>query len=105
MAKQMMPGAKPGEKTSETEFESLKRRIHSKLVDKLDLTKVGEMDNDVLRREIRMVIEHLSDAESALLNRAERERLVEEVLDETFGFGPLEMLLKDPLISDILING
>jgi pilus assembly protein CpaF len=105
MAKQMMPGSKPGEKTSESEFESLKRRIHSKLVDKLDLTKVGEMDNDVLRREIRMVIEHLSDAESALLNRAERERLVEEVLDETFGFGPLEMLLKDPLISDILING
>jgi len=105
MAKQMMPGAKPGDKTSETEFESLKRRIHSKLVDKLDLTKVGEMDNDVLRREIRMVIEHLSDAESALLNRAERERLVEEVLDETFGFGPLELLLKDPLISDILING
>jgi pilus assembly protein CpaF len=105
MAKQMMPGAKPGEKTSETEFETLKRRIHSKLVDKLDLSKVGEMDNDVLRREIRMVIEHLSDAESALLNRAERERLVEEVLDETFGFGPLEMLLKDPLISDILING
>jgi pilus assembly protein CpaF len=105
MAKTMMPTGKPGEKTSESEFESLKRRIHSKLVDKLDLTKVGEMDNEVLRREIRMVIEHLSDAESALLNRAERERLVEEVLDETFGFGPLELLLKDPLISDILING
>ena len=52
-----------------------------------------------------MVIEHLSDAENTLLNRAERERLVEEVLDETFGFGPLELLLKDPLISDILING
>jgi pilus assembly protein CpaF len=63
------------------------------------------MDNDVLRREIRMVIEHLSDAENTLLNRAERERLVEEVLDETFGFGPLELLLKDPLVTDILING
>jgi pilus assembly protein CpaF len=104
-AKTMITGGKPGDKTSESEFETLKRRIHSKLVDKLDLTKVGEMDNEVLRREIRMVIEHLSDAESALLNRAERERLVEEVLDETFGFGPLELLLKDPLISDILING
>lgn len=105
MAKTMAPALKPGEKAGDNEFENLKRRIHSKLVDKLDLTKVSEMDNDVLRREIRMVIEHLSDAESTLLNRAERERLVEEVLDETFGFGPLELLLKDPLISDILING
>ena len=101
----MTMGNKAQEKSGDTEFESLKRRIHSKLVDKLDLTKVSEMDNDVLRREIRMVIEHLSDAENTLLNRAERERLVEEVLDETFGFGPLELLLKDPLISDILING
>ena len=105
MVKPMTMGNKAQETSGDTEFESLKRRIHSKLVDKLDLTKVSEMDNDVLRREIRMVIEHLSDAENTLLNRAERERLVEEVLDETFGFGPLELLLKDPLISDILING
>ena len=87
------------------EFENLKRRIHSKLVDKLDLTRVGELAGDVLRREIRLVIEHLCDTEDTLLNRAERERLVDEVLDETFGLGPLEMLLKDPTISDILING
>jgi pilus assembly protein CpaF len=105
MAKTLPMGNKAADKGPENEFEALKRRIHSKLVDKLDLTKVSEMDNDVLRREIRMVIEHLSDAESTLLNRAERERLVDEVLDETFGFGPLELLLKDPLISDILING
>lgn len=87
------------------EFENLKRRIHSKLVDKLDLTRVGELAGDVLRREIRLVIEHLCDTEDTLLNRAERERLVDEVLDETFGLGPLEMLLKDATISDILING
>ena len=99
------PTLRTTEDSKSVEFENLKRRIHGKLVDKLDLTKVSEMDNDVLRREIRMVIEHLSDAEGTLLNRAERERLVEEVLDETFGFGPLELLLKDPLISDILING
>ena len=105
MAKILQSSNRPGDKAPESEFENLKRRIHGKLVDKLDLTKVSEMDNDVLRREIRMVIEHLSDAEGTLLNRAERERLVEEVLDETFGFGPLELLLKDPLISDILING
>src|SRR5882672_12960090 len=96
---------RPGEKSQNSDFEELKRRIHSKLVDKLDLTRVGELEGDVLRREIRLVVEHLSDAEDTLLNRNERERLVEEVLDETFGLGPLELLLKDPSISDILING
>ena len=89
----------------ESEFEILKRKIHSKLVDKLDLSRVGELEGDVLRREIRLVVEHLYDSEDTLLNRNERERLIEEVLDETFGLGPLEMLLKDATISDILING
>jgi pilus assembly protein CpaF len=60
---------------------------------------------DTLRREIRLVVERLCDTENPLLNRMERERLIDEVLDETFGFGPLEMLLKDPTISDILVNG
>jgi pilus assembly protein CpaF len=87
------------------EFDNLKRRIHNKLVDKLDLSKVGELQGDVLRREIRLVVEHLCDTEETFLNRNERERLIEEVLDETFGLGPLEMLLKDNSISDILING
>src|SRR3954449_7714757 len=87
------------------EFDLLKRKIHTKLVDKLDLNKVGELQGDVLRREIRLVVEHLCDTEETFLNRAERERLIEEVLDETFGLGPLEFLLKDHTISDILING
>jgi pilus assembly protein CpaF len=86
-------------------FEELKRLIHSKLVDKLDLSKVSDLAGDTLRREIRLVVERLCDTENPLLNRMERERLIDEVLDETFGFGPLEMLLKDPTISDILING
>src|SRR5262245_3468631 len=87
------------------EFDLLKRRIHNKLVDKLDRNRVGELQGDVLRREIRLVVEHLCDTEETFLNRQERERLIEEVLDETFGLGPLEMLLKDHTISDILING
>jgi pilus assembly protein CpaF len=89
----------------EGNFEELKQRIHSKLVDKLDLSRVGELEGEVLRREIRLVVEHLCDTEDTLLNRTERERLIDEVLDETFGLGPLEMLLKDPTVSDILING
>ncbi len=86
-------------------FEDLKTLIHGKLVDKLDLSRLGDLEGDTLRREIRLVVEHLCDTENPLLNRSERERLIEEVLDETFGFGPLEILLKDPTISDIMING
>jgi pilus assembly protein CpaF len=104
-AKPTTAPARPGEKTQSTDFETLKRRIHTKLVDKLDLSRVGELEGDVLRREIRLVVEHLCDTEDTLLNRSERERLVEEVLDETFGLGPLEFLLKDSSISDIMING
>ena len=86
-------------------FDDLKRLIHGKLVEKLDLSRVGDLEGDSLRREIRLVIEHLCDTENPLLNRSERERLIEEILDETFGFGPLELLLKDQDIADIMING
>src|ERR1700734_3014238 len=86
-------------------FEELKRLIHGKLVDKLDLSRVSDLEGETLRREIRLVVKRLCDTENPLLNRMERERLIDEVLDETFGFGPLEVLLKDPTLSDILING
>ena len=89
----------------QAEFEDLKQRIHAKLVDKLDLRSLGDLKGEVLRREIRLVVEHLCDTENALINRSERDRLVDEVLDETFGLGPLELILKDPEVSDILING
>ena len=91
--------------SSAEDFENLKRLIHSKLVDKLDLNRLGELQGDTLRREIRLVVEHLCDTENPLLNRSERERLIEEVLDETFGFGPLEILMKEDGIADIMING
>jgi pilus assembly protein CpaF len=87
------------------DFDELKKQIHTRLLDKLDLSRIGEVEGERLRREIRMVVEHLCDTENPLLNRAERDRLVEEILDETLGLGPLEALLKDSSISDILING
>src|SRR5436305_4199561 len=101
MASQAAGGDRQGAKS----FEELKRLIHGKLVDKLDLSRVSDLEGETLRREIRLVVERLCDTENPLLNRMERERLIDEVLDETFGFGPLEVLLKDPTISDILING
>jgi len=91
--------------SNENDYDLLKQRIHQKLIGKLDLSRVGELEGDVLKREIRGVVEMLCDGENNLLNRNERDRLVDEVLDETFGLGPLELLLKDPTISDILING
>lgn len=105
VTKPMTAPTRSAEATKLQEYETLKRRIHNKLVDKLDLTRVGDLQGDTLRREIRLVVEHLCDTEDTLLNRSERDRLIEEVLDETLGFGPLEFLLKDSTISDILING
>src|SRR6056297_2452792 len=99
---QPLRGAEP---SRQEQFEDIKSRIHGKLVDKLDLSRVGDLKGDTLKREIRMVVEHLCDSEETLLNRQERDKIVEEVLDETFGLGPLELLLKDPKVSDILING
>jgi pilus assembly protein CpaF len=90
---------------AQEQFEALKKCIHAKLVDRLDMNRVGEMDPKVLRNEIRGVVELLCDTENPLLNRNERQRLVNEILDETFGFGPLELLLKDDKIGDIMING
>ncbi len=86
-------------------LEELKRVIHAKLVERLDLSRVKDMSSDVMRRDIRKAIEHLCDTENPLLNRIEREKLIEEVLDETLGFGPLEQLLKDPTVSEIMVNG
>jgi len=86
-------------------FEELKRQIHAKLVERLDLSRVKHVAPDAMRRDIRRAIEHLCDTENPLLNRIEREKLIEEILDETLGFGPLEPLLKDPTVSEIMVNG
>lgn len=87
------------------EFYDLKTKIHKQLVETLDLTALSKRTGDDVREEVRQVIVGLCDQQNALLNYNERQRLVSEILDETFGLGPLEALLKDPAISDILING
>ena len=97
--------ASNGSGSGSKNYDELKRQIHAKLVERLDFSRVKDLNSDALRRDIRRVIEHLCDTENPLLNRMEREKLIEEILDETLGFGPLEPLLKDPTISDILVNG
>lgn len=86
------------------QFSELKTRIHRKLVEQLDLTRMSG-DDDTIRGQVREVVSLLCEQENTLLNFNERQRLISEILDETFGLGPLEVLLSDPSISDILING
>jgi len=106
-AKKSVP-AKPGKsKVSDEKIEqtnALKMRLHRKLIDKLDLTRmVG--DEETLREQVREIVAQLTDQENTLLSFHERQRLIEEVLDETFGLGPLEVILSDGTVSDILVNG
>ncbi|ADV60735.1 type II secretion system protein E [Isosphaera pallida ATCC 43644] len=90
----------PGDK-----FDSLKRQIHLQLVDKLDFSKLGEMDQGTLKTEVKALIETLIDEQNPIINRQKRSEIVKEIMDEVFGFGPLELLLKDDKIGDIMING
>jgi pilus assembly protein CpaF len=82
-----------------------KSQLHRRLVVGMDLNALNSLSRDQLRIEVRRVAEELCQRSPNLLNLQERDRLVSEVLDETFGLGPLEPLMKDPTVSDILING
>lgn len=82
----------------------LKVRIHQQLVERLDMQGMRAMPPEVVRQEVRLLIKELCQNEKGLLSSAEQERLMDEVMDETFGLGPLETLLKDPSISDIMVN-
>ncbi|HQI49619.1 MAG TPA: ATPase, T2SS/T4P/T4SS family, partial [bacterium] len=82
----------------------LKEKIHRRLIDKLDLAKLDTIPKEALRSQVREVVETMLAEENGLASEMNNDRLVEEILDETFGLGPLEPLLADPTISDILIN-
>ncbi len=87
-----------------TDFGGVKAAIHRKLIQKLNLDRLNEVNRDDVRREVSQILEALVVGESAPMNLQERERLAQEVLDEVFGLGPLEPLLADPTVSDILVN-
>jgi len=86
-------------------YQDLKSTIHRKLVDRLDLSTVAEIPTDQLSGIIKAVVENLITNEGIPLTRVERDRLVLEIQHETLGLGPLEPLLQDPDIADILVNG
>ena len=83
----------------------LKSEIHKKLLGVLNLDRVSSIPKERIRSEIGRVVERLLEEERVPMTTAEQNRIIEEVLDEVLGLGPLEPLLKEPTISDILVNG
>jgi len=89
---------------SGNEYQELKFTIHRKLLDRINLEALSSLAGERARAEIRVAVAKLVDEERTPLSLAEKERVIEEVLDEVFGLGPLEPLLRDPTISDILVT-
>src|SRR6201982_516200 len=87
-----------------TDFGAVKAAIHRKLIQKLNLDRIPEASREEVRREVGSILEGLVVGESTPMNLQERERLVQEILDEVFGLGPLEPLLADTSVADILVN-
>jgi pilus assembly protein CpaF len=86
-------------------LQKLKAEIHRQLVEGLDLSRLHRVRPERLRREVREMAIRLTSSSSEMLNELERERLVDEIMHEAFGLGPLEGPMNDPSVSDILVNG
>lgn len=97
---------KPANFTTSNEYFELKTHIHDRLLDLMDLTVIDSLDQAILRQEIRKLVERILQEEKNVypLNMRERDKLVSEIQDEVLGLGPLEPLLQDPTISDVLVN-
>ncbi|MGD0772398.1 MAG: CpaF family protein [Candidatus Solibacter sp.] len=97
-------GALPIATRGADRYFELKSQIHRKLIGVLNLERASSIPKDRIRAEIGRVVERLLDEERVPMTTAEQTKIVEEVLDEVLGLGPLETLLKEPTISDILVN-
>ena len=86
-------------------FQQLKTRLHRRMVDAIDLSKAGELNEDELRQQLRSLAGHLCSLEEVSLSPGDRDTMVTEIMDEIYGFGPLEPLMNDPEVSDVLVNG
>src|SRR6202050_1949240 len=86
------------------DFEKLKTGLHTTLLSSIDLEKLSSIDDGKARRAVATMIQEIVVSQKVPLNAAEKERVESDLLDEVFGLGPLEPLLKDPTVSDILVN-
>jgi pilus assembly protein CpaF len=87
------------------DYTTVKAAIHRKLIQNLNLERLAQMDRGAVLSELTQIIETLVDNDGTPMTGLERERLAREVLDEVFGLGPLEPLMRDPTVADILVNG
>jgi pilus assembly protein CpaF len=87
-----------------TPYQQVKSDLHRKIIDRLNLERLGRAPNQAAREEVLNIVRNSMTSESIPLTFTERECMAREILDEIFGLGPLESLLKDPTISDILVN-
>jgi len=99
--------AAPGEapRRPEAARYELKAKVHRQLIERLDLGKLATLPVDVVQQQIRRILEDMLVADETPLSRQEREQIVVEVQHEILGLGPLEPLMQDPTVSDILVNG
>jgi pilus assembly protein CpaF len=86
------------------DFEKLKTDLHGTLLSRIDLEKLSSVDDGKARRAVATVIQEIVGGQKIPLNGVEKERVENDLLDEVFGLGPLEPLLRDPSVSDILVN-
>ena len=90
--------------TLKPECQELKFTLHRKLLHRINLEALASIDNQRVRAEVRQALVSLMEGESTLLSSIDKQQVIDEVLDEVFGLGPLEPLLEDSTISDILVN-
>jgi pilus assembly protein CpaF len=98
-------GGRPAAAYTHTEYHSLKDSLHSQLLSRIDLNVMAAMKPERLREELGLLVERLLHETGVALNAPGRKQLVQDILDEIMGLGPLEGLLADPSVSDILVNG
>ena len=103
--------ARPAESMSSTEmafyspaYQQLKQQLHHLLLEKIDLERLQTLTTDQFNREITNLVDLISDEEKLMVNQLERRQLAVDMYYEMLGFGPIEPLLRDPSVSDILVN-
>jgi len=99
-----IPADRAAAESAAHQFAMLKGRIHRRLLERLNLANLDKTDRETVIEAIRRVVHELLTSEKVPLNFEEREELVTQILDEIFGLGPIEPLMKDPEVSDILVN-
>ena len=86
-------------------FQQLKTRLHRQMVDAIDMSKAGTLGEETFRGQLHALASHLCERPEAGLAGSDRELMVRELMDEVYGFGPLQALMDDPEVSDVLVNG